>query len=210
MLVHMVRQLEAGPLWTAEVTLSLPTIRPRHLSYTGLRRHVVVLCNGREAGFFPDSGGFGDVILGNELQKGRNTLRLLLWGTQPEGELDNVRVHALTNSVSAGGTWSYRRWEIPAGQGRLVGKQLPAWYRSGFKADPGAGPLFLRIGGARKGQVFLNGHNVGRFWSIGPQEFYYLPEPWVQQKNELLVFEEEGNIPSGSSLALRPLGAYQQ
>ena len=61
---------------------------------------------------------------------------------------------------------------------------------------------------AKKGQIFLNGRNAGRFWNIGPQEEYYLPEPWLGEDNELLIFEEQGNIPSGSRLAFRPQGPY--
>jgi hypothetical protein len=70
--------------------------------------------------------------------------------------------------------------------------------------------LFLKINGAKKGQVYLNGHNVGRFWNIGPQQLYYLPEPWLAAENELLIFDEQGRIPSGSRLAFLPAGPYHQ
>ena len=55
-----------------------------------------------------------------------------------------------------------------------------------------------------KGQIYLNGHNVGRYYhatrtgrSVGPQERYYLPEPWLQTDtpNELLLFDEHGRSP---------------
>ena len=62
--------------------------------------------------------------------------------------------------------------------------------------------------GGEKGQIFLNGHNVGRFWNIGPQQRYYLPECWLDESNELMVFEERGNIPSGSRLEYCPKGPY--
>jgi hypothetical protein len=118
-------------------------------------------------------------------------------------------MHLLTESVSASGKWSYRKWRMPEPGGRLVGKGLPAWYRCRFKYTPSPLPLFLRISGAKKGQIYLNAHNVGRFWSIGPQEFYYLPEPWLESENELLIFEEQGNIPTGSRLSFRRAGPYR-
>jgi len=43
-----------------------------------------------------------------------------------------------------------------------------------------------------KGVVFINGHNLGRYWDLGPQETLYIPSPWLQKGlNELLVFELE-------------------
>ena len=26
--------------------------------------------------------------------------------------------------------------------------------------------------------VFINGHNLGRYWDLGPQETLYIPSPW--------------------------------
>jgi beta-galactosidase len=39
-----------------------------------------------------------------------------------------------------------------------------------------------------KGVVWVNGHNLGRFWDIGPQQSLYLPAPWLKKgKNEIIV-----------------------
>ncbi len=209
MFAHMLPALEAKPMWTAEIGFDLPKLHPVHLSYTDLPHELVILCNGRQTGFFPNSAGYGDVTLGNELQKGKNKLLLIGWGELHPKALDNMKLHLLVESVSAGGKWTYRKWHMPEQGGRLVGKGLPAWYRCRFKYTPSPVPLFLRISGAKKGQIYLNGHNVGRFWNIGPQEFYYLPEPWLEGENELLIFEEQGNIPTGSRLAFRPGGPYR-
>jgi len=207
---HLLPALEAGPVWSAEVAFTLPKIHPVHLSFTQMPYHVVILCNDRQAGFFPNSGGYGQVTLGNELRRGKNVLRLLLWGDVNPKDLEKVKLHLLLESVTAGAKWSYRRWERPSGEGRVVGKGLPAWYRCGFKYAGCTTPLFLKINGAKKGQIFLNGQNVGRFWNLlGPQEYYYLPEPWLRAENELLIFEEHGHIPTGSRLAYRPGGPYR-
>ncbi|MCX6258234.1 MAG: beta-galactosidase [Bacteroidia bacterium] len=41
-----------------------------------------------------------------------------------------------------------------------------------------------------KGIVFLNGHNLGRYWYIGPSQTIYVPGPWLKKgKNEIEVFE---------------------
>jgi beta-galactosidase len=41
-----------------------------------------------------------------------------------------------------------------------------------------------------KGQVFINGRPLGRFWKIGPQGTLYLPAPWLKKgENEIEIFD---------------------
>jgi beta-galactosidase len=41
-----------------------------------------------------------------------------------------------------------------------------------------------------KGEVFINGQPLGRFWNIGPQRTLYLPAPWLKKgENEIVVFD---------------------
>ncbi|MDR3694485.1 beta-galactosidase [Mucilaginibacter sp.] len=41
-----------------------------------------------------------------------------------------------------------------------------------------------------KGVVWVNGHNLGRYWSVGPQQTLYLPGEWLKKgKNDIVVFE---------------------
>ena len=42
-----------------------------------------------------------------------------------------------------------------------------------------------------KGTVWVNGHDIGRYWYIGPQQTLYLPAPFLKKgKNEIVVFEQ--------------------
>ncbi|MDB5143235.1 MAG: beta-galactosidase, partial [Mucilaginibacter sp.] len=35
-----------------------------------------------------------------------------------------------------------------------------------------------------------NGHNLGRYWDIGPQKRLYCPAPWLKKGvNEVMVFD---------------------
>jgi beta-galactosidase len=53
------------------------------------------------------------------------------------------------------------------------------------------GDAFLDMRGWGKGIVFVNGHNLGRYWYIGPQQTLYLPGVWLKQgRNEIVVFEQ--------------------
>ena len=209
-LSHMGTILEKLPVFAAEVDIPLTKVIPLHLSFTDLPFHLAALCNERVVGFFPNDGmNFGDLTLGAELKKGKNAITILLWGDVTAKALDKVKFHALNENLTHDAQWSYRIWKPPVGEGPVVGKNQPAWYVAKFKSPTRSVPLFLRILSSKKGQIFLNGRNVGRFWNVGPQQHYYLPEPWMEEDNELLIFEEQGNIPSGTRLEFRPLGPYR-
>lgn len=201
--------LERMAVWEAVTTLSLRKVTPMHLSFADIPHPVAVMCNERTAGFFPSgSGNFGDVTLGAELKKGRNVLKILVWGDATAEVLEKFSLYSLNEALSQKATWSFRALASPSRGGHIVGKDQPAWYAAKFVCDERQVPLFLYVAGAKKGQLFLNGHNLGRFWTIGPQEFYYLPACWLQHNNELVLFEEQGNIPRRSHLEFRPRGPY--
>ena len=41
-----------------------------------------------------------------------------------------------------------------------------------------------------KGCVWINGHNLGRYWYIGPQQTLYVPGPWLKRgRNEIIVLD---------------------
>jgi len=209
-LSYLLPSLERLPAWSLDVDLALSQIAPVHLSLADFPHHVAVLCNDRSVGFFPCEGNnHGELTLAAGLKKGKNLLRLLLWGDVKPAIAEKIHLHALLTAVSQDATWGYRPWEKPTPGGPVVGKDQPAWYTSQFACQACDVPLFLHVAGARKGQVFVNGHNVGRFWTIGPQEYYYLPACWLQEHNEVLLFVEQGHLPRRTRLEYRPLGPYR-
>jgi len=65
-----------------------------------------------------------------------------------------------------------------------------AFYRGQFELNE-VGDSFLDTRGWGKGAVWVNGHALGRFWNLGPQQTLYLPAPWLRTgKNELIVFAQ--------------------
>lgn len=53
------------------------------------------------------------------------------------------------------------------------------------------GDTYLDMSRWGKGQVWVNGHNLGRYWCIGPQQTLYLPGCWLHKGlNRIEVFEE--------------------
>ena len=49
---------------------------------------------------------------------------------------------------------------------------------------------YIDMSGFRKGVVWINGHNLGRYWNVGPQQHLYCPAPWLKKgKNEVVVLD---------------------
>ena len=70
----------------------------------------------------------------------------------------------------------------------VTGANGPAFYRGSFTLSA-IGDTFLDTRGWGKGTVVVNGHHLGRFWSIGPQQTLYIPGPWLRKGgNDIAVF----------------------
>lgn len=66
------------------------------------------------------------------------------------------------------------------------------YYRGHFTLRK-PGDTFLNMEAFAKGQVYVNGHAIGRFWNIGPQQTLYLPGCWLKQgRNEVIVLDVVG------------------
>ena len=66
----------------------------------------------------------------------------------------------------------------------------PAFYRGQFELRD-LGDTFLDTRGWGKGAVWINGHALGRFWNVGPQQTLYVPAPWLRSgSNEIIVFAQ--------------------
>lgn len=84
---------------------------------------------------------------------------------------------------------------------RAAASQLP---RSGGVTGPSVafatfevdrpGDRYLRLEGWTKGNAFINGFNLGRYWSRGPQRTLYVPSPLIRKgNNELAILELQGS-----------------
>ncbi len=67
----------------------------------------------------------------------------------------------------------------------------PAFFRAEFTTDDPC-DTFIKIAG-NKGVCWVNGFNVGRYWSAGPQRTLYVPAPLlIKGQNTIIVFEQHG------------------
>lgn len=104
-------------------------------------------------------------------------------------------------------TWNLKKWNIftipdnlaTARKALDLAKQDSSllfrgsgYYRGTFELKK-TGDTFLNMEAWGKGQVFINGHAVGRFWSIGPQQTLYVPGCWLKKgQNEIIVLDVIG------------------
>jgi beta-galactosidase len=67
--------------------------------------------------------------------------------------------------------------------------QPPTFFRAHFTLTT-TGDTFLDVRNLTKGALWINGHAIGRFWNVGPQQTLYVPGPWLRTgENEIIVFD---------------------
>ncbi|MFS7983632.1 putative beta-galactosidase [Helianthus anomalus] len=82
------------------------------------------------------------------------------------------------------------------------------WYKTTFNAPEGTEPIALNLGSMGKGEVWVNGQSIGRYWvsfktpaGLPSQTWYNVPRSFLKPTGNLLVlFEEEYANPLNISL----------
>ncbi|XP_038705830.1 beta-galactosidase 8 [Tripterygium wilfordii] len=119
----------------------------------------------------------------------------------------------------------------------LPKKQSLIWYKTTFDAPAGNDPVALDFTGMSKGEAWVNGQSIGRYWptyvsankgctdscnfrgSYGSskclkncgkpsQQLYHVPRSWLQPSGNILVlFEEIGGDPTQIAFSTRQTGS---
>lgn len=157
------------------------------------------------------------------LRAGKNTVQVALTAdpyseASVESALDAITKGAAffegAAALTEGAELAFAAWEPPAAaefgevaksslSGRRASGGLPAWWRCAFDAPGDGRELAFDATGLSKGQLFLNGRNLCRYWvstqtgkAVGPRTQFWLPSPWMRKTaNELTVFDEHGAGP---------------
>lgn len=82
---------------------------------------------------------------------------------------------------------------------KSVSTEKPGLFYKGTFTLEKTADTFIDMHQFRKGVVWVNGHNLGRYWEIGPQYRLYCPASWLNKgENEVLVFDllktDEGSV----------------
>lgn len=92
--------------------------------------------------------------------------------------LKNWQVYNLSDSYETQKAMNYQP---------LKDEKVPGCYRATFTLKK-VGDTFINMETWGKGQVYVNGHAIGRFWFIGPQQTLYMPGCWLKKGvNEIIV-----------------------
>ncbi|MDE3247555.1 MAG: beta-galactosidase [Bacteroidota bacterium] len=92
---------------------------------------------------------------------------------------------------------------------------LPATYPEGFHDGiffkgkfnlATTGDTWFDMGGYTKGMLYVNGHNLGRYWtSRGPQQKLFCPAEWLRKgANDIVVFDFHANKAADITATERP------
>ncbi len=185
------------------------------LSISGLRDYAVVYVNGVKKGVLnrvnntytmdievPFNGTL-DILVEN---MGR-----INYGSAIIYNKKGIISPVLINGQSITGSWKI--YQLPLAtmpdwkEGELVATvNRPAFYKGSFTLN-NLGDVFLDMRTWGKGIVFVNGYNLGRYWSVGPQQTLYLPASFLAKgKNEVVIFEQlNENLHSQLSFLEKPI-----
>ncbi|WP_298733202.1 beta-galactosidase family protein [uncultured Chitinophaga sp.] len=79
-------------------------------------------------------------------------------------------------------------------------QERPGQFLKGTFKLSRVGDTYIDVSGLKKGVLWINGHNLGRYWEIGPQKRLYCPAPWLKKgTNEIVVFDLHQTAPASVS-----------
>jgi hypothetical protein len=162
-----------------------------------------------------------------QFRRGSNELRFAPdpdYAKGAEEMIAGLSLYEAVENLTEKASWGFARWEPPQERAfhalekspRSV-KGRPCWWRTTFTARDTALPMWFDTDGLSKGQVFVNGQNVGRYFTatadgkkVGPQTRLYIPEPWVKPgvENEAIIFDEHGFDPSHTRIEYNVEGEF--
>ncbi|MFT3686772.1 MAG: beta galactosidase jelly roll domain-containing protein [Phycisphaerales bacterium] len=177
--------------------------------------------NDAPVAYFDNTGPASLVIEADKLSRSSNTIQLAILGADPNAAVKDLAeaielVECLEN-ITEKGQWSFAKWERPpesayqALRGHSHGKG-PEWFRATFSGTSTGSPLYFVTSGLSKGQLYVNGKHVGRYFTttadgknVGPQNELLIPSSALKADgaNEVVVFDEHGHLPSKAKLVYR-------
>ncbi|KAG6509666.1 hypothetical protein ZIOFF_027666 [Zingiber officinale] len=171
------------------------------------------------------TGVLGPVVL-HGFDGGNKDLTWQQWSYQVGLKGEAMNLHSLEGTFSV----EWMRSSL------AVQNQQPlTWYRAYFDAPDWDEPLALDMGSMGKGEAWINGQSIGRYWTASApnehcsscsytgtyrspkcqsncgqptQRWYHVPRSWLQPSRNLLVlFEELGGDATKISLAKRSISS---
>lgn len=172
------------------------------LKIGGLRDYALVFVNGEKVGELSRQSKTYELDIDIPFNA---TLTILVenmgrinYGAEIVRNTKGIISPVLINDIEITGSW--KMYKLPLDKEpdlkaatNKSSKGLPTFYSGRFTVAK-VGDMFLDMRSWGKGVVFINGHNLGRYWSVGPQQTLYLPGAWLKRgENQIFVFEQQND-----------------
>ncbi len=169
------------------------------LTVTDLHDYATVFLNGKYIGYLDRREGINSIDIPESkaekpvleiLVEGMGRINFAQYLIDRKGITDRVTLNGMT-------LMNWKVYNLPMddkyiynlrSSNRNPGKEGIFFKGSFFLSTPG--DTYLDLSNFRKGIAWVNGHNLGRFWNIGPQKRLYCPATFLRKgTNEMIVFD---------------------
>jgi beta-galactosidase len=173
------------------------------LKMKGLRDYALIYVNGKKQGVLNRQENKYEMSItipfNGSLEIFVENMGRINYGAEIVNNTKGIISPVLINDIEITGNWKMYSTPfdqapvLPAGVNTAKAQQ-PAIYAANFTVTTPA-DFFLDMRGWGKGIAFINGHALGRYWSVGPQQTLYVPGCWLKEgKNEIVIFEQEHDV----------------
>ncbi|MDP4261235.1 MAG: beta-galactosidase [Bacteroidota bacterium] len=176
----------------------LPQATSGVLKIEGLRDYGIVFINGKRAGILDRRLKQDSLTL--DIPGGKATLDILVenLGRINYGPYLLQNKKGITNRVLLGGK-EIKNWQMyPLPFTNINGlslknkkpaKEAPVIKTATINLQT-VTDTYFDMSNWGKGAVWVNGHNLGRYWNVGPQQTLYVPAEWLKKgSNKIVVLE---------------------
>ncbi len=173
------------------------------LELNGLRDYAIVYVNGKKVAelnrYYNKYDCEIEVPFNATLDILVENMGRINYGSQINANNKGIISPVIINGETITGDW--KMYQLPMSQEpnleayKNSGKiNRPTLYQGTFELSQ-TGDTFLDMRDFGKGIVFVNGINIGRYWSVGPQQTLYLPGCWLKKgKNSIMIFEQKNEV----------------
>jgi beta-galactosidase len=162
-----------------------------------LRDYGVVFVNGKKQGIVDRMLKLDSLNL--SLEGGENTIDILVENMGRINFGPNLLKNnkGITNTVTLNGKElkGWQMFSLPMSNLNTIRfnnkpkPDAPVIKKATFTLDE-TGDTYLDMSKWGKGAVWINGHHLGRYWEIGPQQTVYVPAEWLKKgENSIVIFE---------------------
>lgn len=183
---------------------TLAGIKRGKLVVNDIHDYATVFLNGNYLGYLDRRAGINSI----DLPESDNAAPVLEVLVEAMGHInygkDLIDRKGITENVTLDGSvlsnWSVYKlpmdkkyiWDLRSTARTL--KKPGLFFRGNFFLTRGAGSYggdtYIDMSEYTKGLVWINGHNIGRYWNIGPQQRLYCPASYTREGvNEIMVFD---------------------